>query len=174
MFTIWPSIVWTSVAQPTEQNGHTLGVTLAFAIRNSCAFATTAVRLTPDAISPPSAVPLPPAIERRKTSRREGSNQGPLSRRLDACAHEKPRPILAESIPMAFRYRFLQKNDFDVCRMGLYQEPQLSTEEGLLRPAIRPNRRRRCSRRAFPLYAVYCSRARAVRRVQSHPTIDLC
>ena len=29
MLTIWPSTVWTSVAQPTAQNGHTLGVTLA-------------------------------------------------------------------------------------------------------------------------------------------------
>src|ERR1700722_14962021 len=84
MFTIWPSIVWTSVAQPTEQNGQTLGVTLALAIRNSCAFATTAVRLTPDAISPPSAVPLPPATERRKASRREISIQRALSRWLQA------------------------------------------------------------------------------------------
>src|ERR1700722_697493 len=82
MFTIRPSIVWTSAAQPTEQHGHTPGVALALAIRNSCAFATTAERLTPDAISPPSAVPLPPAIERRKTSRREISIQRLLSRRL--------------------------------------------------------------------------------------------
>jgi len=103
-------IVWTSVAQPTEQNGHTLGVTLALAIRNSCAFATTAVRLTPDAISPPSAVPLPPAIERRKTSRREISTQRPLSRWLQACAYEAPWPALAESMPMASRYGFLQKD----------------------------------------------------------------
>src|SRR5580704_16436646 len=71
MFTIWPLIVWTSVAQPTEQNGHTLGVTLAFEIRNSCAFAMTAERLTPDAISPPRAVAPPPATERRRTLRRE-------------------------------------------------------------------------------------------------------
>src|ERR1700733_1067125 len=79
MFTIWPLMVWTSVAQPTEQKGHTLGVTLALEIRNSCAFATTPERLTPDAISPPSAVPLPPAIEMRKTSRREISTQRPPS-----------------------------------------------------------------------------------------------
>src|SRR5271154_1336561 len=103
MFTIWPLMVCTSVAQPTEQNGHTLGVTLALAIRNSCAFATTAERLTPEAISPPSAVPLPPAIERRKTSRREISTQRPLSRLLEACAHEGPWLALAESIPVAFR-----------------------------------------------------------------------
>src|SRR5271155_375448 len=117
MFTIWPSIVWTRVAQPTEQNGHTLGVTLALAIRNSCAFATTAMRLTPDAISPPSAVPLPPAIESRKTSRREISTQRPLSRWMEACAHEVPWQAFAESIPMAFRY-------------GLYWR-QPSTEEEL-------------------------------------------
>src|SRR5580658_11288078 len=104
MFTIWPLIVWTSVAQPTEQNGHTLGVTLALAIRNSCAFATTAERLTPDAISPPSAVPLPPAIERRKTSRREISTQRPLSRWLRACAHEVVRLAPVESIPIIFKY----------------------------------------------------------------------
>src|SRR5580704_4017487 len=115
MFTIWPLMVWTSVAQPTEQNGHTLGVTLALVIRNSCAFATTPERLTPDAISPPRAVPPPPAIERRKTSRREGSTQRPLSRWLDACEHEKARPASAESIPMAFRYGFLQKNDAVGC-----------------------------------------------------------
>jgi hypothetical protein len=112
--TIWPLIVWTSVAQPTEQNGHTLGVTLALAIRNSCAFATTAERLTPDAISPPSAVPLPPAVAIRKTSRREMSTQRPLSRWLEACAHKAPSPAL-ESIPMAFRCGFLQNNDSDVC-----------------------------------------------------------
>src|SRR5580698_3393297 len=107
MFTIWPLIVWTSVAHPTEQNGHTLGVTLALAIRNSCAFATTAVRLTPDAISPPSAVPLPPAIERRKTSRREISTQRPLCRWLEACAQEARWPVLIERIRMDFRYGFL-------------------------------------------------------------------
>src|SRR6202161_4668548 len=76
MLTIWPLIVCTRVAQPTEQNGHTLGVTLALAIRNSCALATTAVRLTPDAISPPRAVAPPPA-ERRRTLRREISMETP-------------------------------------------------------------------------------------------------
>src|SRR5271163_2282919 len=110
MFTIWPLIVWTSVAQPTEQNGHTLGVTLALAIRNSCAFATMPERLTPDAIRPPSAVPLPPAFARRKTSRREISTQRPLSRWLEACVREAPAQALAESIPMAFWFGFLQKN----------------------------------------------------------------
>src|SRR3984957_216353 len=106
MFTIWPLMVWTSVAQPTEQKGHTLGVTLALAIRSSWAFATTPERLTPDAISPPRAVPLPPAIERRKTSRREGSTQRPLSRWLDARAYEKRRPGWAEGRTGAFREGF--------------------------------------------------------------------
>src|SRR5271156_5995696 len=77
MFTIWPLMVCTKVAQPTEQNGHTLGVTLALAIRNSCAFATTAVRLTPDAISPPRAVAPPPATDRRRMLRLEISIKTP-------------------------------------------------------------------------------------------------
>src|SRR5580692_3620864 len=77
MFTIWPLIVCTSVAQPTEQNGHTLGVTLALEIRNSCAFATTAERLTPEAISPPRAVAPPPATDRRRMLRREISMKTP-------------------------------------------------------------------------------------------------
>ena len=77
MLTIWPSMVWTSVAQPTEQKGQTLGVTLASLIRSSCACATTGARLTPDAISPPSAVARPPATESLRTSRREISMQTP-------------------------------------------------------------------------------------------------
>src|SRR5580704_175646 len=71
MFTIWPLIVWTSVAQPTEQNGHTLGVTFALAMRSSWARATAGVRSTPEAINPPRAVAPPPARERRRTLRRE-------------------------------------------------------------------------------------------------------
>src|SRR5260370_9246209 len=71
MFTIWPSTVWTSVAQPTEQKGQTLGVTFAFAIRSASVCATTGWRLTPDAIRPPSAVAPPPATEKRRSSRRE-------------------------------------------------------------------------------------------------------
>src|SRR3712207_3012394 len=62
-------MLWTRVAQPTAQNGQTLGVTLALATRSSCARATTGARLTPDATNPPSAVAPPPAM--RKTSRRE-------------------------------------------------------------------------------------------------------
>src|SRR5687768_4070747 len=73
MLTIFPSTVWMSVAQPTEQKGHTLGVTFAFLMRSSWACATAGARLTPEAISPPSAVPAPPATERRSTSRRDSS-----------------------------------------------------------------------------------------------------
>src|SRR5687768_14432253 len=71
MLTIWPLTVCTSVAHPTAQKGQTLGVTVASLMRSDCACATTGARLTPEAISPPSAVPPPPARDKRKTSRRE-------------------------------------------------------------------------------------------------------
>src|SRR5437588_3883777 len=101
MFTIWPSTVWTSVAHPTEQNGQTLGVTFALAMRSSCARATTGARLTPDAIRPPSAVPLPPATERRRISRREISiAETPF---LDDGRHARARSSLTRVLVLIHR-----------------------------------------------------------------------
>src|SRR6266852_3403589 len=91
MFTIWPSTVWTSVAQPTEQKGQTLGVTFALAIRSASVCASTGWRLTPDAIRPPSAVPLLPATEKRRISRREISiAETPFSNPAGQRVHKVP------------------------------------------------------------------------------------
>src|SRR5580704_14747292 len=94
MFTIWPSTVWTSVAQPTEQKGQTLGVTLALAIRSAAVCASTGWRLTPDAISPPSADAPLPANEKRRISRREIAMAETLSRiqQILACKNTPASP----------------------------------------------------------------------------------
>ena len=47
MLTIWPSTVWTSVAQPTEQYGQTLGTVLASLMRSSWRPGEAGARLAP-------------------------------------------------------------------------------------------------------------------------------
>src|SRR5580700_8220702 len=106
MFTIWPSTVWTSVAQPTEQKGQTLGVTLALAIRSASVCASTGWRSTPAAISPPSAVALLPASEKRRTSRREIAMAETPSRipQVLACKRLRPHGMLGVEEAEAYLY----------------------------------------------------------------------
>src|SRR5262249_6251842 len=59
------------VAHPTEQYGQTLGVTLAFLIRSSWAWATTGPRFTPEPARPASAMPPPAPTDNRRRSRLE-------------------------------------------------------------------------------------------------------
>src|SRR5258705_5535477 len=73
MLTILPSTVWTSVAQPTEQYGQTLGVAFACLIRSSCACARVGARLAPTLARPPNAVPVKALPEVLKKSRRDRS-----------------------------------------------------------------------------------------------------
>src|SRR5882724_8869035 len=73
MLTILPSTVWTSVAQPTEQYGQTLGVAFACLIRSSCACARVGARLAPTLASPPKAVPVKALPEVLMKSRRDRS-----------------------------------------------------------------------------------------------------
>src|SRR5437763_11004030 len=73
MLTIWPSIVCTKVAHPTEQYGQTLGVVLASLMRSSCARASVGARFAPSPAKPPSAVPPATPPETFRKSRRETS-----------------------------------------------------------------------------------------------------
>src|SRR5262245_60636291 len=77
MLTILPSMVWISVAQPTEQYGQTLGVAVAVLIRNSCARARVGARLAPRPARPAIAVPVAVPAEARRKSRRERPIEGP-------------------------------------------------------------------------------------------------
>src|SRR2546421_309051 len=78
MLTILPVTVCTSVAQPTEQYGHTLGVVFAFLMRSSCARASVGARLAPSPARPPSAVPPAMPEDTFKKFRRETSINTPL------------------------------------------------------------------------------------------------
>src|SRR5205823_5862572 len=78
MLTILPLTVCTSVAQPTEQYGHTLGVVFAFLMRSSCARASVGARLAPSPARPPSAVPPAMPEDTFKKFRRETSINTPL------------------------------------------------------------------------------------------------
>src|SRR5947209_14551938 len=73
MLTILPSTVWTSVAQPTEQYGQTLGIAFACLIRSSCACARAGARLAPTPARPPSAVPVKALPDVLRKSRRDRS-----------------------------------------------------------------------------------------------------
>src|SRR5262249_27946739 len=85
MLSTLPSIARIKVQHPTEQYGQTLGVTLAGLMRSSCACATTGPRLTPEPMSPPSAVVLPAAAEKRRKSRRDISIQRLLITEKKVC-----------------------------------------------------------------------------------------
>src|SRR5690606_28911802 len=90
MLMISPSLTWISVAHPTEQYGQMLGTVAASLMRSSCARATAGARLTPSALSPPSAVPAPaPAVSLRK-SRRDSAMARTLHRRLPSNQIEDP------------------------------------------------------------------------------------
>jgi hypothetical protein len=80
MLTISFPMVWTIVAQPTEQYGQTLGVALASLIRSSWARAVAGARLAPNPSREPNAVPEPmPAADVRTNSRRESGMSIDLS-----------------------------------------------------------------------------------------------
>src|SRR3989475_7872330 len=77
MLTIFPSTAWTSVAQPTEQSGQTLGIAFACLIRSSCACARVGARLAPTPTRPPNAVPVKALPDVLRKSRRDRSMKIP-------------------------------------------------------------------------------------------------
>src|SRR2546426_292621 len=78
MLTILPLTVCTSVAQPTEQYGHTLGVVFGSLMRSSCVRASVGARLAPRPARPPSAVPVAMPEDTFKKFRRETSINTPI------------------------------------------------------------------------------------------------
>src|SRR2546427_2199482 len=80
MLTILLSTVWTSVAQPTEQYGQTLGMAFACLIRSSCACARVGARLAPTLARPANAVPVKAPPDAVRKSRRDRSMAIPQGR----------------------------------------------------------------------------------------------
>src|SRR5262245_56430071 len=98
MLVILPSMVWTSVAQPTEQYGHRLGTVLAFLIRRSAAWASVGARFAPRPERPARAVPVALEAAILKNPRRERSiHIAPLRCDAHPCASAK---TLAPTTPV--------------------------------------------------------------------------